>query len=60
MPLTKDQIWNLSACATDRTIHYLLRHDNDRANRECATAEALQRWHSYTLIDHPNLHNHAC
>jgi hypothetical protein len=52
--MTKDQLWNLADCATNRAVHYLVRDDNQRAARECDAAEMYQRWHSYTLIDIPN------
>ena len=51
--MTKDQIWNLADCATNRGVHYFLRGDKNRASKEFDAAEMYQRRHSYTAIDMP-------
>ena len=51
--MTKDQLWNISDCATRRGIHAFLNDNKSRAHGEFDTAESFQRRHSYTLIDLP-------
>lgn len=49
--MTKNQLWNLAHCATNRAVHYLLAKQQLRAHRECDAAEMYQRRHSYTEAD---------
>jgi hypothetical protein len=52
--LSKSDLWNLAHCATNRAVHRLLYGSREIAERECATAEMYQRWHSYTMADRSN------
>lgn len=51
MTLTKDQLFNIADCATNRGVSAFVHGDNQRAHREFDTAECFQRRHSYTWRD---------